>query len=293
MRASWPATRWHCSGCGAATPRPRGAEKLLGYTLMHAGGAIGFMAKSAPGWLVPALALGSLIVWERRWAELRRAELYAGFALQALLIAPWVLSVARAPGGAGALRTLFWNNLAGRFAHIDAPPALDYARGHRNAPGKYFLELPLYLLPWTLIVAAALARAWRQLRAPGGEATALALRARLEPAAARAAVARGDRARYLCGAGAAGPGRARCAVVAGGAARPDAPGCAVPGRDDLAGRAAGRRAPRRARRAGALRGRVPERGTRSRGRHPAARGLRAATRVSRARARRRWPSRSP
>ena len=151
---------------------PPGREKLLGYTLMHAGGAIGFMAKSAPGWLVPALALGSLIVWERRWAELRRAELYAGFALQALLIAPWVLSVARAPGGAGALRTLFWNNLAGRFAHIDAPPALDYARGHRNAPGKYFLELPLYLLPWTLIVAAALARAWRQLRAPGGDATA-------------------------------------------------------------------------------------------------------------------------
>ncbi|HUL19466.1 MAG TPA: glycosyltransferase family 39 protein [Steroidobacteraceae bacterium] len=151
---------------------PPGRAKLLGYTLMHAGAAIGFMAKSAPGWLVPALALGTLILWERRWAELRRAELYAGFALQALLIAPWIMSVAREPAGAGALRTLFWNNLAGRFAHIEAPPGLDYARGHRNAPGKYFRELPLYLLPWTLIMAAALARAWPRVRAAGGGATA-------------------------------------------------------------------------------------------------------------------------
>jgi len=33
-------------------------RKLSGYTLMHAGAAFGFMAKSAPGWLVPALVLG-------------------------------------------------------------------------------------------------------------------------------------------------------------------------------------------------------------------------------------------
>ena len=57
--------------------------------------------------------------------------------------------------GRAALRTLFWNNLAGRFTHIDAPAALDYTRGHPNRPGKYFIELPLYLLPWTLVTLAA------------------------------------------------------------------------------------------------------------------------------------------
>ena len=56
-----------------------GRRKLRGYLLMHAGAAAGFMAKSAPGWLVPALALLTLIAWERRWSELRRPELYAGF----------------------------------------------------------------------------------------------------------------------------------------------------------------------------------------------------------------------
>ena len=38
---------------------PPGAAKLRGYSLMHAGAAVGFMAKSAPGWLVPGrLAFG-------------------------------------------------------------------------------------------------------------------------------------------------------------------------------------------------------------------------------------------
>jgi 4-amino-4-deoxy-L-arabinose transferase len=60
--------------------------KAAGYALMHFCAAVGFMAKSAPGWLVPALALLTLIVAERRWSELRRWELYAPFALQALLI---------------------------------------------------------------------------------------------------------------------------------------------------------------------------------------------------------------
>jgi 4-amino-4-deoxy-L-arabinose transferase-like glycosyltransferase len=74
-----------------------GSRKFWGYTLMHAGAAFGFMAKSAPGWLVPALALGTLIIWERRWSELRRWELYAGAALQVLMIGPWIMAVALHP----------------------------------------------------------------------------------------------------------------------------------------------------------------------------------------------------
>ncbi len=159
----------------------RGAPKAAGYALMHAGAAIGFMAKSVPGWLVPGLALLAIIVWERRWRELSRWELYAGLALQALIIGPWLVAVARSAHGGEALSTLFWHNVVGRFTQLAAPAALDYTTGHRNTPGKYLLELPLYLLPWTVIVAAALARAWRAARAPGlaGSAWRFALGASL------------------------------------------------------------------------------------------------------------------
>lgn len=141
-----------------------GRRKLYGYLLMHAGAAVGFMAKSAPGWLVPGVALLTLIAWERRWSELRRPELYAGFILQAIVIGPWILAVAHSPRGAESLRILFWYNLAGRFTHIAAPAAYRYSTGHRNSPGKYFIELPVYLLPWTALAAAAAWRARNRLR---------------------------------------------------------------------------------------------------------------------------------
>jgi 4-amino-4-deoxy-L-arabinose transferase-like glycosyltransferase len=150
---------------------PAGRRKLLGYCLMHVGAAMGFMAKSAPGWMAPALALAAVIVWERRWRELARWELYVGFLLQALVIGPWILAVTHTPQGTDALLALFWHNVVGRFTKISAPAALDYSTGHRNTPGKYFLELPVYLLPWTLLVAAALCRAWDRVRLAGPEGT--------------------------------------------------------------------------------------------------------------------------
>ncbi len=136
--------------------------RLCGYLAMHAALAMGFLAKSAAAWMVPALALATLIVWERRWREALRWELWIGLALQALVIGAWVWSVYLGPQGAEHLRVFFWNNLVGRFAHVDAPADLQYAAGHRNSPGKYLLEMPLYLFPWTLLVTAAAARAWRR-----------------------------------------------------------------------------------------------------------------------------------
>lgn len=149
-----------------------GRRKLLGYCLMHVGAAMGFMAKSAPGWMVPALALATLIVWERRWSELRRWELYTGLALQVLIIGPWIVAVLRTTHGEDALLTLFWHNVVGRFTKVAAPTAaLDYTTAHQNKFGKYFLELPVYLLPWTLLVAAAARRAWDRVRVPGAAGT--------------------------------------------------------------------------------------------------------------------------
>jgi 4-amino-4-deoxy-L-arabinose transferase-like glycosyltransferase len=148
---------------------PTGVRKLAGYTLMHAGAAFGFMAKSAPGWIVPALALITLIIWERRWSELRRWELYAGALLQLLLIGPWIMAVAGSPGGGASLHVLLWDNIVGRFTAVAASPGHDYAQGHLNWWGKYLIELPIYLLPWTVLAAAGLKRAWSTTHATAGD----------------------------------------------------------------------------------------------------------------------------
>jgi 4-amino-4-deoxy-L-arabinose transferase-like glycosyltransferase len=116
--------------------------------------------------MVPALALMTLVVWERRWRELWRWELYVGLMIQAVLVLAWVGFVYVGVDGPAHLKVFFWNNLAGRFAHVDAPEELQYAAAHRNTPGKYLLELPAYLWPWTLLVIAAVRRAWGQRRAP-------------------------------------------------------------------------------------------------------------------------------
>jgi 4-amino-4-deoxy-L-arabinose transferase-like glycosyltransferase len=144
-------------------------ERLRGYSCMHAALALGFLSKSAAAWMVPALGLITLVVWERRWRELLRWELYLGVGLQAALILTWVWTVYTGPEGDQHLRVFFWNNLVGRFAHVDAPEALQYAAAHRNTPGKYLVELPLYLWPWTLLVVAAARRAWAQRHLPTGE----------------------------------------------------------------------------------------------------------------------------
>jgi 4-amino-4-deoxy-L-arabinose transferase-like glycosyltransferase len=137
-------------------------ERLRGYLLMHAALGVGFLCKSAAAWMVPALALGSLVLWERRWRELLRWELYVGLLLQAAMIFTWVWFVYVGSDGPAHLKVFFWNNLVGRFTRIDAPGELQYAAAHRNTPGKYLVELPLYLAPWTLLVLAAARRAWRQ-----------------------------------------------------------------------------------------------------------------------------------
>jgi 4-amino-4-deoxy-L-arabinose transferase-like glycosyltransferase len=158
-------------------------ERLRGYLLMHTALAFGFLSKSAVAWMVPALAILTLSIWEKRWRELLRWELYFGLLIQAALILTWVWFVYRGNDGLEHLRVFFWNNLVGRFAAVDAPPDLQYAAAHRNSPGKYLIELPLYLFPWTLLVIAAARRVWRQRRASlhDNRAVRFALAASLPP----------------------------------------------------------------------------------------------------------------
>ena len=152
----------------AATARAR----LGGCLALHAGLLVAFFAKGFAGWIVPLSAFASVVVLERRWRELARWELWAGVPLLILAIGAWVLRVAQLPDGTGLLRVLFWYNLVGRALAIDAPAEYRYAGGHLNWPGKYLVELPLYLLPWTPLALAAARRAWRRLRGPGATGTA-------------------------------------------------------------------------------------------------------------------------
>jgi 4-amino-4-deoxy-L-arabinose transferase-like glycosyltransferase len=162
-------------GCYRGLTARRGAPKLAWYTVMHLFLAVGFLTKNVVAWIVPGLALLVFVAWERRWRELLAWELYAGLALQAAAVIPWVLAVAAEPDGARYLRIFFVDNLLGRFTPIEG---VGYTEGHRGWPGKYLVEMPVYLLPWTFAIAAAVAAAWREVRRGGADGDASAARER-------------------------------------------------------------------------------------------------------------------
>jgi len=70
--------------------------------------------------------------------------------------------VASEPNGAEHLRVFLLDNTLGRFLPIETVE--QYSLGHRNRPGKYLQELPLYLLPWTFAGVGALRFAVGQIR---------------------------------------------------------------------------------------------------------------------------------
>jgi 4-amino-4-deoxy-L-arabinose transferase-like glycosyltransferase len=151
-----------CGGyLGLAARSPR--QRCLWYLVLHAGLTLAFFAKNFAGWLVPVTALALFIVWQRRWRELLRWELWAGALVPLLAIAAWVYAIAHGPQGAAALRILFWDNLVGRAVPVAAPAPYAYALAHRNAPGKYLLELLIDLLPWSALLLCALGRVGRSL----------------------------------------------------------------------------------------------------------------------------------
>ena len=66
---------------------------------------------------------------------------------------------------------MFWYYLVGWFIKIPAPQAYQYAAAHRSTFGKYFAQLPVSLLPWTALAAAAVCRAWDRSRLAAAPAT--------------------------------------------------------------------------------------------------------------------------
>jgi 4-amino-4-deoxy-L-arabinose transferase-like glycosyltransferase len=162
------------ASAGASAQRRR----LGGYLRMHVGLALAFFAKGFAGWLVPVLALLCFAAWERRWRELLRWELLAGGVLLAAAIMAWVSAVAAQPDGAHSLRVLFRDNIVGRALPIADASGENYSNGHPNWPGKYLLDLPVCLFPWTFLAFSALPSAWRTMRGTGGSSDAATRTAR-------------------------------------------------------------------------------------------------------------------
>ena len=159
-------------GCYTGLSAVGSRERRLGYLGFNLGLAIAFFAKGFAGWLVPVPAFLFVVVLERRWRELFRAELWLGALLVVLAIGAWVYAVDRMPLGRESLKVMFWYNLVGRALPLDAPPEFAYATGHQNSFGKYLLELPLYLMPWIALALAATRRGVRGWRATGALGTA-------------------------------------------------------------------------------------------------------------------------
>jgi 4-amino-4-deoxy-L-arabinose transferase-like glycosyltransferase len=145
-----------------------GRAKLGWYTLMHLGMLAGFMSKNVVGWIVPGLALGAWLAWEWRWREVLRWELWAGLPVQLAVIGWWSWSVWTGPDGHEHLRIFYVENLVGRF-FPQYKGTKDYNSGHANWPGKYLFELPAYVMPWLVLAAAAVRRAWSGCRVATAE----------------------------------------------------------------------------------------------------------------------------
>jgi 4-amino-4-deoxy-L-arabinose transferase-like glycosyltransferase len=162
---------------------PPGRAKLAWYALTHAGLAWAFLAKGPGAWLVPAVAAAGLIVFERNWRELARWELWLPLLIPASAIGAWLVWVSNGPDGAHNLAVLLWYNVAGRVVALNAPDAAAYAHAHQNWPGKYLLQLPLYIAPWSFLFLASLRRAWFDARKPDGRVWRFALCACVAPLA--------------------------------------------------------------------------------------------------------------
>jgi 4-amino-4-deoxy-L-arabinose transferase-like glycosyltransferase len=130
---------------------------------------LGFLVASAAafyakGLVGPALiwsAVAAFLLWKRRI----RLLLGLGFAylpILAAVVAPWVIALGHA-GGYAALRFVFWDNQVGRFFSFSNPNLpRDPFFVHKEPLHFYIHYLPLYLLPWTLLLLPALVAFWRR-----------------------------------------------------------------------------------------------------------------------------------
>jgi len=128
-----------------ATEEPRGSWKERGFLFLSGlGCGLSFLTKGFLAFAVPALALASYLIWERRFRDLFRMSLIPVFT--ALLVAsPWGIFIhLREPD---FWRFFFWNEHVRRFLADSAQ--------HKESFWYFFIIAPAAFLPWTFLIPAA------------------------------------------------------------------------------------------------------------------------------------------
>jgi len=122
-----------------------------GYLAMYVCAALGTLTKGPMALIIPGLAIPIYLLLSGRRSELPRMRPLAGFLVMALLIAPWLVMFGLGAGGGAAANLLLKQTV------------VRYASAWNNvAPWYFYLwHFPLDCLPWTMVLAAAVAAAWR------------------------------------------------------------------------------------------------------------------------------------
>ncbi|MCX7010948.1 MAG: glycosyltransferase family 39 protein [Kiritimatiellaeota bacterium] len=169
--------------------------RVLRYFLFLLASAVAFYAKGLLGPGFVWVAVGSFLLWRREWKLLFVLPL-AFLPFFALVLAPWVCALWLA-GGRDYLIVVFWDNQFGRFLSFHDPSLpLDPYFVHKEPIWYYLKSAPLRLLPWTLLVIAALGNWFRRGSAQRGD-LALFLRIALVTMAAVLHVSAAKTACYL------------------------------------------------------------------------------------------------
>jgi len=126
--------------------------------------AVTFYAKGLIGPGLVWVSVGAFLVYRREWKLI--VLLGTAFSVVfALVLAPWVAALWHT-GGRAFLCSVFWENQFGRFLAFNDPNLpLDPYYVHKESVLYYLFSLPVRLIPWTLLVIAALI-AWFRPKSP-------------------------------------------------------------------------------------------------------------------------------